>query len=60
MEGYLVQLIYREESLGPISSDMKDFVDTSWMALLFLKSGQGWNGKMWEATGGQEDEGTVI
>ena len=52
MKGYLAQPRYREEGLGPASSDMTDFVDSPWEASHSLRNGWG--------VGGREGEGTGI
>ena len=41
MEGYFAQPRYREESIGPASSDVTDFVDFSWETSPSLRNGWG-------------------
>lgn len=57
MQGYIAQPRYRENGLGPTSSDMTEFVDSPWEILTFTEEwmGMGW-GKLWEAGGGMERE----
>lgn len=57
MQGNIAQPRYRENGLGPTSSDMTQFADYPWEILTLTEEwiGMGW-GKLWEAGGGRERE----
>lgn len=54
MEGQLAQPRYREEGLGPVSSDVTDFADFLWEAFTSLRE---WNGGWGEGEDGGEGGG---
>ena len=58
MEEYLAQSRYKEEGLGPVSSDVTDFVDFPWEDLPFLR--KGWDGEKEEGIGRGKGEQTGI
>lgn len=43
----LAQSRYKEEGLGPTSSDMADFFDFSWKTSISLRNGCGWGRVRW-------------
>lgn len=43
----LAQSRYKEEGLGPTSSDMADFFDFPWKASISLRNGCGWGRVRW-------------
>ena len=57
MEGYLAQPRYRDEGLGPASSNLTDFVDSPWEASPSLRSGWGGGLREGERRGKREGRG---